>query len=123
MSNSGLWLSSDGIKASAKSSKEELVFATGETVKSFTIVGTHRVNRIILEMPVFAGAVVMGVLTIENEDGVEIYASADASEDNTHVYSPDKGIPLVGINTVKLTLSTDPLSSGTCSVTLYSEEG
>lgn len=123
MSNSGLWLSSDGIKASTKTSKEVMSFVSGETVKSFTVVGTYHVNRIILEMPVFAGAVVYGVVSIENNDEIEIYATSDASEDNTHVFAPDKAIPLIGINTVKLTLSSDPLSSGVCSVTLYSEEG
>lgn len=123
MSNSGLWLSSDGVKTSSKTNKEDLLFESGETVKSFLVVGTTKAVRLILVMPVFSGAIVSGVISIENEDGVEIYSTPDATEDNTHIFSPDKGIPLVGINTVKLTLSSDPLSSGTCSVTLYLEEG
>lgn len=123
MANSGLWFSSVGKTATSKTDVESLAFVSGDTVKSFTVTGSYKVIRIILEMPTFSGAVVTGVVSIENSDGVEIYASSSASETNTHVFSPDPGVPLVGVNTVKLTLSTDPLSTGTCTVSLYLEEG
>ena len=123
MSKSGLWLSSMGTSLASKTTPESLAFLTGDTLKSFTVTGNYKVTRIILVMPTFSGAVVTGVLSIENSDSVEIYSSSAASETNTHVYSPDPGVPLVGVNTFKLTLSTDPLSSGTPTVSLYLEEG
>ena len=110
-------------KTLIKTERTALVFASGETVKSFTILTWAKITRIIFEMPSFAGAVVTGVVSIENSDGKEIYASAAGAENNTHVYSPDPGVPLVETNTVKVTLNTDPLSDGTCYVTMYIEGG
>jgi len=78
-------------------------------------VGTLKISakctRILLEMPALVGSAVTGVLTIENPDGVVIYESAACGESDTHIISPDPAIPMVGTNTVKLTLSTDPLGT------------
>jgi len=104
-----------------KTPRTELAFVSGDTVKSFTITATAKATLAVLEMPSFSGAVVTGTLSIENSDSVEIYSKGDMAENETHVIVTS--VPLVGINTVKVTLSTDPLSSGTCYVTLYLEGG
>lgn len=110
-------------EALVKTERTALAFVSGDTVKSFTFTATAKATRIIFEMPAFSGAVVTGVVSIENSDGKEIYASAAGAESNTHVYSPDPAVPIVGTNTVKVTLSTNPLSSGTCYVAMYLEGG
>jgi len=110
-------------EALVKTERTALAFVSGDTVKSFTLTATAKATRIVFEMPAFSGAVVTGVVSIENSDGKEIYASASGAEDDTHIYSPDPAIPIVGTNTVKATLSTDPLSSGTCYVAIYLEGG
>ena len=121
----------DGLEATARSfeidetlmktDREELAFVSGDTVKSFTLSASARVTMIVFEMPTFSGAAVTGIVSIENSDSVEIHATGAGAENAVHVSSPDPAIPLVGTNTIKVTLSTDPLSSGTCYVTMYLE--
>lgn len=98
-----------------------LAFVTGATVKSFTIALTAVVKRIVLEMPAFSGANPTSKFTIENSNSKEIYESPSTVmvEDEIHVISTS--IPLAGEYTIKVTLSTNPLSSGTAYVTLYLE--
>ena len=97
--------------------RTELAFVLGITVKSFTVKAWAKLCMIVLEIPAFTGANPTGTLSIENADGVEIYSKGDMAEDETHVRTVN--VPLVGENTVKVTLSTNPLSSGDCYVTLY----
>jgi len=104
-----------------KTEREALAFVSGDTVKSFTLTVTARAKMIVLEMPTFSGAVVTGTVSVENSDSKEIYSRGDMVENETHVRTVD--FPIVGTNTVKVTLSTDPLSSGTCYVTIYLEGG
>ena len=131
----GTRLSRDGIEVTsethpinetlAKTEREELAFVSGDTVKSFNITVSAKLLQVIFEMPSFSGAVVTGVFSIENSDGVEICTTAAISttlaENTVHQLSLDPAIVLIGTNTVKVTLSTDPLSSGSCYVTLYLE--
>lgn len=100
-----------------KIDRQSLAFATGDTVKSFTINANALTHTIILEMPTFSGAVVTGTLSIENADSNEIYTNGTMAENTDHVMATEK--PLTGDNTIKVTLSTDPLSSGTAYVTVY----
>ena len=106
-------------KSLYQSPRKEVIFESGDTVKSFTIDGTGTFKRIVFEMPVFSGAVVTGTVSIENADENEIYAKSGMAEDAVHVELVSE--PVVGENTVKVTLSTDPLSSGTCYLTFYAE--
>ena len=75
-------------------------------------------------MPVFDADTVTGVVSIENSDGKEIYASASGGESDTHVYSPDPAIPIVGTNTVKVTINKAAgTGGGICYVVIYLEGG
>jgi len=103
----------------SKTDREALEFASGDTVKSFTVTASGEVIFILVEMPTFSGAVVTGVCSIENSDGVKISSSPTCAENTVTPFSVEPAIPLVGTNTVKITLNTDPLSSGTCYVTMY----
>ena len=117
----GIEVTERGSRLSEEISKTErtaLAFDSGVTVKSFTLTATAKATRIILEMPSFS-ATVVGVVSIENSDGVEIYESAACDESNTHIIAPDPVVPIVGTNTIKITLDTNPLSSGTVYVTIY----
>jgi len=86
-----------------------------------TITASANVPRILFEMPALSGAVVTGVLSIENSDGTPMYESSACAENDTHILVPDNKAQIVGTNTIKITLSTDPLSSGTAAVTIYLE--
>ena len=86
-----------------------------------TITASANCTRILFEMPSLSGAVVTGVISIENPEGTVIYESAACAENDTHIIAPDPAIPIVGTNTIKLTLSTDPLSGGLGYVTPYLE--
>lgn len=100
-----------------KTDRYTLAFTSGDTVKSFTINAVALTHTIVLEMPTFSGAVVTGTLSIENSDSNEIYSNGGMAENTDHVMVTEQ--PLVGDNTIKVTLSTDPLSSGTCYVSMY----
>jgi len=108
-------------KSLHKTDRQPLAFATGDTVKSFTISANALTHTLVVEIPTFSGAVVTAICSIENSDSKEIYASSSLSEGSTNVIATEK--PLVGENTVKITLSTDPLSSGTCYVAMYLRGG
>lgn len=100
-----------------KSTRRELAFISGDTVKSFTLNATAITYSLVVEIPSFSGATVTAVCSIENSDGVEIYASDALNENSVNVIKTER--PLVGDSTVKITLSADPLSSGSCYVTIY----
>lgn len=102
-----------------KTDRTALAFVSGDTVKSFTIKAWAKAIMVVFEMPVFSGAVVTGTISVENQDSKEIYSAGTKAENTVHVITTD--IPIVGENTVKVTLSTDPLSSGTCYVSMYVE--
>ena len=94
-----------------------IAFESGDTVKSQVINTNALTNRIVLTMPTFSGAVVTATLSIENSDGEEIYSKGGLVESGTHVMITE--VELVGDNTFKVTLSTDPLSSGICYLSVY----
>lgn len=100
-----------------KTPRRELAFVSGDTVKSFTINASAITHTLVVEIPSFSGATITAICSIENSDGTEIYASSSLSENSTNVIATER--PLVGDNTVKITLSSDPLSSGSCYVTIY----
>lgn len=106
-----------------KTPRKSLSIVSGTTVYSFTINATANLKRILLEMPAISGASPTAKLTIENSDSKEIYESPSTVmvKDDDHVMITS--VPLVGINTVKLTLSTNPLSSATAYATIYLEGG
>jgi hypothetical protein len=108
-------------KSLVKTDRKALAFTSGVTVLSFTLRAWARAKMIVLEMPTFSGAVVTGTVSVENSDSKEIYSRGDMVENETHVRTVD--FPIVGTNTVKVTLSTDPHSSGTCYLTIYLEGG
>ena len=106
-------------KTLMKTPRKALAFVSGDTMKSFTIEAWALVHKIIFEMPAFSGGVITGVVSIENSDSKEIYKSEPYNENDVHKIPLDPTEPLVGVNTVKVTLNTDPLSDGTCYVTFY----
>jgi len=108
-------------KSLYQTARQSLSIVSGTTVYSYTIEATGHAERIVLEMPTISGATCTAKLTIENSDTKEIYESPSTvmAENDTHVMITS--VPLVGTNTVKLTLSTDPLSSATAYVSIYLE--
>ena len=95
----------------------EIAFESGNIVKEVTINANALTSRLILKVPVFSGAVVKAKLTIENEDGTEFFEWYDLCEDKTHVRITE--VQLMGDNVFKVTLDTDPLSSGSCYLSGY----
>ena len=102
-----------------KLERTALAFTTGVLTLNFTVEAWAKLSLIVFEMPKFTGADPTGTVSIENGNDVEIYSRGLMAEDETHVRTV--AVPLAGDNTIKVTLSTDPLSSGTCYVTLYLE--
>ena len=101
--------------------RQTISIVSGTTVYSFTIDATANVPKILLTMPALSGAVVTGVVSIENANGDPVYQSSACAENDDYIFSPDNKVPIVGTSTVKLTLITDPLSTGTATITLYLE--
>jgi len=100
-----------------KTDEESLVFGASDVVKSFTITEVGLTYAILVVLPNWTNDVT-GVLSIENSDSNEIYASDDLDRNETHMIPTEK--PLVGTNTVKLTLFGVPGGSGgTATVTIY----
>ena len=85
-----------------QTTRKALAFTTGVTTLNFTIETWANLTRVIFEMPAFSGAVVTGTLSIENQDDIEIYTYGSVAESAT--YTATVAVPLVGINTVKVTL-------------------
>lgn len=93
------------------------VFAATGQVKSYSLSATAFTHTIIVIVPAFTNAIT-AILSIENTDGHEIYASGALAKGTTHVLAVEK--PLVGDNTVKLTLSGDAGGTGgTIKTTIY----
>ena len=106
-----------------KTERTAISIVSGTTVYSFDITVSGNAKRILLEMPAISGANPTAKLTIENSDSKEIYESPSTvmAKDDDHVMITN--VPLVGTNTVKLTLSTNPLSSAIAYATIYLEGG
>ena len=85
---------------------------------SFTIDATALTHTIVCFLPNWTNAVT-GQLTITNSDGREIYASVNTLAKNTvHILATVK--PLVGTNTVTITLSGVPGGTGgTTATSIY----
>ena len=94
-----------------------LAFNSGVTVKSFDLYAIALTHTIVVTMPTFSGATVTGTFSIENSYGEEIFSQGSLAESTVHVITQET--PLVGKNTIKITLDTDPLSDGTVYVTMY----
>jgi len=105
--------------------RQTISIVSGTTVYNFTVDATAYCTKISLVMPALSGAVVTGVVSIENYNDDPVYESSACAENDDHILTPEgKGAPLVGDdNDVKLTLSTDPLSTGTAYITLYLDGG
>lgn len=107
-----------------KTVRTALTFASTGKVQSFSIKASALATKIVFEMPAFDTATVTGVVSIENSDGIEIYASTSGGESETHIYSPDKPVPIVGTNTIIVTLDEHAGSGGgDCYVTIYLKGG
>jgi hypothetical protein len=86
-------------------------FGTTGKVKSYSLSATAFTHTIVVVIPDFTNDVTT-VLSIENADDHEIYASGSLAKNTTHVLAAEK--PLVGNNTIKLTLSGD--AGGSCGI-------
>lgn len=84
---------------------QTLSFDEDDTVKSFDIDGRGLIHTIVMTVPNFTN-VVTATLTVTNQDGVEIYNSTAKAKNATYALTQlwDK-VPIVGFNTVKVTLS------------------
>lgn len=92
-----------------KTKKEVVAIAAGATVGSFTLLMSALTHTIVLILPNWTNAVT-ATISIENSDGDEIYSNSGLAENQTHVIVVEK--PLVGLNTVKITLSGVPGGAG-----------
>lgn len=108
-------------KDTYESPRLHLNFESGETEKSYTVEGKGVLKRIVLEMPTFSGATVTGAVSVENSSSSQIYNKTGMVESQVH--NRDTNVSLTDENTIKVTLSTDPLSSGTCYLRFYVEGG
>ena len=88
-----------------------------------TIKASANLTRIMLVMPELNANTVTAVISITNSDGIVIYESSACGESDTHIITPDPAVPLVGTNTVILTMDKAPGGTGTASVVLYLEGG
>ncbi len=97
-----------------KTDPKTVAIAADATVGSFTIHAWALTHTIVLVLPDWTNAVT-AIISIENSDGNEIYASSSLAESSTHILSTEK--PLVGTNTIKITLSGVPGGGGGNTIT------
>jgi len=107
----------------AKTKRTTVAIVTGTLIYTVqTIKVNANATRILLEMPALAGDTVTADLKITNSDGVPVYETSSAvGENDTHILPLDPVVPLVGTNTVVLTLTKDSGGSGEAAVTIYVE--
>ena len=79
------------------------------TVASFTIEAWALTHTIVLTLPDWTNTV-SATLSIENVNGDELYSNGTLAQNATHVMATST--PLIGINTVKITLSGVPGGTG-----------
>ena len=82
-----------------------VAIAADATVGSFTINATALTHTIVLKIPTYTN-VETATISIENSNGDEIYSNGTLAKFTTHIIAVSK--PLVGDNTVKITLSGVP---------------
>lgn len=101
-----------------KTVEKEVDIGAAETSCSFTITISALTHTIVCFLPAWSAAVT-GQITITNSDGREIYASVDTLAKNTvHVLAVEK--PLVGENTITITLDGAPGGTGgTTATSIY----
>jgi len=86
------------------------------TVGSFTIRAWAFTHTIVLTLPAWTNDVT-ATFSIENSNDDEIYSNAALARGTTHIMAVEK--PLVGKNTVKITLSGVPGTGGGNTVTTF----
>lgn len=95
----------------------EKAIAADATVGSFTINANALTHTIVCFLPNWTNAVT-GTLSITNSDSREIYSIAALAKNTVHVLAVVK--PLVGTNTITITLSGVPGGAGgTTATSLY----
>jgi len=90
-----------------------LAFGAADTVKSFTIESSAKVHSIVIAHPLFTNSVTC-ILSIENEDGRQIYATdpiANAAGVE-NIQALDDYVAMAGVCTIKATLSGVPGGTG-----------
>lgn len=92
-----------------KTNPKTVNIGASDTVGSFTIKAWALTHTIVLVLPDWSTDRT-ATISIENSDGNEIYSNGTLAESMTHVMSVEK--PLVGENTVKITLSGVPGGTG-----------
>ncbi len=108
----GLHLHDKLVKTAAKT----VAIAADATAASFTVLASAKTHIIILKLPDWTNAVT-ATLSIENSDGNEIYSEDALAKDTTHVMITSR--PLVGKNTVKITLTGVPGDAIEPETTIY----
>lgn len=106
-------------KALYMTDPKTVAIANATVLGSFTIKATALVHTMVVKLPTWSNDINARV-SIENSNGDEVYANSNSGVYSlgrglTHVLSPNK--PLVGNNTVKITLASDPGGTGGNTVT------
>ena len=96
-------------KTIQKADPQTISIASDKTVGNFTICAWALTHTIVVVLPDWTNSVT-ATLSIENDDSNEIYSVASLAKDSTHVIAVEK--PLVGTNTVIITLSGVPGGTG-----------
>jgi len=92
----------DIMRTLEKTIEDTQSFAATGTTKSWTLTANALTHTIIVDVPDFTNGITV-TLSITNSDSHEIYASAALAENTLHVIKAE--VPLVGANTILLTLS------------------
>ena len=107
-----------------KTERTEVLIDTGTLIYTVrTIKANANVTRIIVVMPSLTADDVTAILSITNSDGDVIYESYACDENGVNIIAPNPAVPLVGTNTIILTLNKDSGGSGTAYASIYLEGG
>jgi len=104
-------------KTIEKVDPQTINIASDKTTGNFTICAWALTHTIVVVLPDWS-TTRTATLSIENDDGNEIYSVGSLTDNSTHVIAVEK--PLVGTNTVIITLTGVPgTGGGDVEVTLY----
>ena len=93
-----------------------VAIAADATVGSFTILANALTHTIVLKIPTYTNAET-ATISIENSNGDEIYTNGTLAKNTTHPIPVS--MPLVGENTVKITLTGVPGDAIEPETTIY----
>lgn len=100
----------------AKTNEHSEIFLAAEQIRSYTLYANALTHTLVVVLPTFTTAAT-AVISVENSDGNEIYATSSLTEGGTHVVAIEK--PFIGKHKIIITLNAASGGTHTVKITWY----